>query len=291
MKFELEFQQQKGIAIQSSGGLLAFRMSDSKIALASDNCREFLGDRSQEFPLGRNMRDVVGAEIFHALRNVSALPSIQKRREYIGRFSLGENTLDISAFQSGACHVLEMTDIEKDPMPSAYDVLKDVLLFQDRIQSATTEDQIFLGLVTLLRTISGYDHVAACRYRENFSDVIASSGHALSAVETLEVNSQIHIVPSLNQRSVEVHSLADVDQFDMSLSGLRWPPTPSLEKLKAIGASACLTQGVQIRDRLWGYLTFLHRSPRVPNHRTRLTLSHLQPLICAKLNAVQTIAA
>lgn len=287
MKFELEFHQQKGVAIQSSGALLAFQSSDSKIALVSDNYREFLGDLAKEIPLGRNVRDVVGAEVFHALRNVSVLPSIRKRREYIGRFKVAGNTLDLSVFQSGSCIVVEMTGIEPDPFPSAYDVLKDVLLIQDRVQSAETEDQIFLNTLTLLRTISGYDYVAACRYRENTSEIIANSGTSLSAFEILEVNSQMHIVPNLDQRAVEVHALSDVDKFDLSLSGLRWPPTPSLEKLRQIGAAACLTQGIKRQDRMWGYLTFMHRSPRLPNHRTRLTLSHLQPLISAKLQHFQ----
>ena len=88
---------------------------------------------------------------------------------------------------------------------------------------------------------------------------------------------------ALDQHAVDVHSLSDVDKFDLSLSGLRWPPTPSLERLRRIGATACLTQGIQYQDRIWGYLAFLHRSARSPNHRTRLALSHLQPLIASRL--------
>ena len=286
MKFELEFQQQKGIAIQSSGALLAFRSGDSKVALASDNCRAFLGGSVQE-PLGRQMHDVVGPDIFHALRNASVLPSIKTRHEYIGRFQVTDKEIDCSAYQSGDFVVLEMTDIELDPVPKAYDMLKDVLLFQDRIHDAVNENAVFLNIVSLLRTISGYDYVAACRYRENKSDIVASSGHTLSAFETFEVNSQLHIVPSLDERAIKVHALADVDQIDLSLSWLRWPPTPSLEKLRKIGASACLTQGIEQHDRIWGYFTFLHRTPRVPNHRTRLTLAHIQPLLRTKLQNCQ----
>lgn len=287
MKFELEFRQQQGIAIQSSGALIAFRSGDSRVALASDNCHEFLGGPAKDLPLGRQMNEVVGSDVFHALRNAAVLPSIGTRHEYIGRFQVAERQLDCSAYQSGDCIVLEMTDIEPDPIPTAYDMLKDVLLFQDRIKAAVDENAIFLNIVSLLRTISGYDYVAACRYRENNSDIMASSGNALSAFETFEVSSQLHIVPSLDQQAVKVHALADVDQFDMSLSWLRWPPTPSLEKLKSIGASACLTQGIELPKSMWGYFTFLHRAPRVPNHRTRLTLTHIQPLLRTKLQSFQ----
>lgn len=287
MKFELEFQQQKGIAIQSSGALLAFRNGDSQIALASDNCRDFLGTLAKDLPLGRHMRDVVGADIYHALRNASVLPSIRTRHEYIGHFRVGGRALDCSAYQSGECMVLEITDKEPDPIPSAYDALKDVLLIQDRIQGSTDENAVFQNIISLLRTISGYDYVAACRYRENHSDIVASSGNTLSAFETFEVNSQLHVVPSLEQHAIKVHALADVDQFDLSLSWLRWPPTPSLEKLRNIGAEACLTQGIELSDRMWGYFTFLHRAPRVPNHRTRLALSHIHPLLRTKLQSCQ----
>ena len=283
MKFELEFRQQKGIAIQSSGALLAYRTGDSKVALASDNYQSFLGGLADELPLGRRMYDIVGTDIFHALRNASALPSIKKRHEYIGRYPVGEKQLDCSAYQSGDCIVLEVTNIAPDPIPSAYDTLKDVLLFQDRIQEAKDESAVFFNIINLLRTISGYDYVAACRYREHTSDIVASAGNTLSAFETFEVSSQLHIVPSLDQQAVTVHALADVDQFDLSLSWLRWPPTPSLEKLRTIGASACLTQGIELHDRMWGYFTFLHRVPRVPNHRTRLALAHIQSLLRTKL--------
>ncbi|MEO0923475.1 MAG: hypothetical protein AAFY09_12010 [Pseudomonadota bacterium] len=287
MKFEFEFRQQKGIAIQSSGALLAYRATDSLVVLASDNWHEFLGGPVRDLPLGRYMHDLVGTEIFHALRNASAIPSIKTRHEYIGRFRVADRELDCSTFQSGDCIVLEMTEVEPDPVPSAYDTLKDVLLFQDRIKAAANENAVFLNIVSLLRTISGYDYVAACRYRENHSDIVASSGHSLSAFETFEVNSQLHIVPNLDQKAIKVHALADVDQFDLSLSWLRWPPTPSLEKLRKIGASASMIQGIEQHDRIWGYFTFLHRTPRAPNHRTRLTLAHIQPLLRTKLQNCQ----
>ena len=225
MKFELDFQQQKGVAIQSFGALLAYRLSDDKVGLASANCDDFLGGDLSE-PLGRNMRDVVGSNVFHALRNVSILPSIRHRREFLGRFELGGRDLDLSVFQADDYIALEMSVADPDPFPSAYDILKDVLLIQDRIQSAQTENEVFCNIVTLLRTISGYDYVAACRYRENLSEIVASSGHSLEAFETLEVNTQLHIVPDIRQRPVYVQSLSDVDKLDLSLSGLRWPPTP-----------------------------------------------------------------
>ena len=284
MKFEIDFQQQQGIAIQSSGALLAFRTTDDKVALASANCAQFLGEAGDN-ALGQSVRDVVGCDVFHALRNVSVLPSIRKRREYIGRYTFNDRPLDLSAIQSGDCIVIEAFDADPDPFPSAYDVLKDVLLIQDRIQTAKDENDVFCNIITLLRTISGYDCVAVCKYLENKSEIVAKSGNSIAAFETLEVSTQLHIVPSVDQEAVQVHSLSDVDKFDLGLSGLRWPPTPSLEKLRRVGAAACVTQGVQLDDRIWGYLTFLHRSPRVPNHRTRLALSHLQPLICAKLSS------
>ena len=285
MKFEHDFQRQQNIAIQSSGALLAFRASDNRIALASTNCAEFFRNGLAEAPLGKHMRDIVGSDAFHALRNAAVLPSIRKRREYLGLFGVAGDFLDLTVFQSGECVVLEATRADPDPLPGAYNVLKDVLLIQDRVQSAASDDELFCNIATLLRTISGYDCVTACRYRENASEIVASSGTSMTAFETLEVNTQLHFVPSVDQQSIPVLALDDVDSFDLTLSSLRWPPVPSLDRLRRIGAAAFMTLGLQTNDRVWGYLAFLHRSPRSPNHRTRLTLSHLQPLITAKLNS------
>ena len=283
MKFELEFQRQRDITIQSSGALLAYRLSDERVALASANCRDFLGYELKEPPLGRKVRDVIGADAFHAVRNASAMPSIRRRREHAGQHMFDRGKVDLTAFQSDDCIVIEVMDASSEPVPPAYGVLKDVLLIQDRILSAQSPDEIFRNIVTLLRTISGYDCVAACRYRENLSDVVASSGASLAAFETLETNAQLHILPSTQETPVVVHSLSDVDKLDLTLSGLRWPTMPSLEKLRRIGAQACLTQGIQFRDHIWGYLAFLHRTPHLPNHRTLLAMSHLQPVITMRL--------
>lgn len=286
MKFDPDFRPQQGLTIQSSGALLAFRPNDDIVALASSNCHKFLGPQYAEGLLGLHVRDVVGSEVFHALRNVISLPSILRRREHIGVHKINGRAIDFSAFQSGSYVVSEISEADSDPMPTAYEVLKDVQLLQDRVLSANTEDEVFQNIVMLLRAISGYDCVAACKYDENLSHIVANAGNSLIASETLETNTQIHAVPDIRLGNVSIRSITDVNEFDISLSNLRCLPTPNVEKLQQIGAVACATQGIQIGKRIWGYLVFLHRLPRTPNHRTRLALSHLHPSISARLNAL-----
>ncbi len=274
MRLETEFQRLQGVAIQASGALVAFRSADDKIALASANCHELLDAGFAEDLLGLHARDVLGSDVFHALRNVASLPSILRRREHIGQHILYGKALDISAFQSGELIVVEIAPADIDPIPEPYDVLKDVLLFQDRVLASNDDSEVFQSIVILLRTISGYDCVAACRYHENKTQIVASAGNAISAEETFEVNAHFHMVPDIERHAVKIRSAFDIDQIDLSLSGLRCPPGPSLQKLRGLGATACATQGIQIGQRLWGYLIFLHRTPRMTNHTAHVWLCH-----------------
>ncbi len=284
MKIDSGLRQQQALSIQSSGALLAFRPNDDKVALASANFQKFLGTELADGPIGHHVRDILGSEVFHALRNVISLPSILLRREHIGQHVLNERSLDISAYQTGDYVVAEMAEADSDPVPAAYDVLKDVLLLQDRIQSAQSDQELFQNIVMLLRAISGFDCVAACRYDENLSHIVANAGNVLKASETLETSDQLHAVPDIDDHCVGLQSVPDITDFDLALSGFRCVSTACKEKLRRVGATACATMGIPVQDRMWGYLVFLHRAPRYPNHRTRLALAHLSPFISARLN-------
>lgn len=288
MKLETQFRQQAGYAIQPCGALLAFRTTDDCIALASENISNFLGHEFSEGVLGMHVREVLGSSIFHALRNVVSLPSIRQRREYLGQHQLHARELDVWAYQCGGLVVAEFTLAHVDPMPGPYDILKDVALFRDRIQAAGSDVEIFRGIVTLLRTISGYDCVAACRYQGNGTSVLASAGDALSAEVTMEVNSRFHLVVDSMRRPVNIRRDVDTEAFDLSLSVLQYPSSATCEKMNAIGARASVMQGIQVGQHVWGYLVFLHRTARTANHRTRLVLAHLQPLLSARLNSLGT---
>lgn len=263
-------------AVQSLGALIAFRPIDETVTHASANFEDVTGISDI---IGRNIRDTFGSKIRHALKNVVTLPTIHRRREYLGSFESDGREFDLSAIKENGHLLVEFEARWNDEVPTAYDSLKDALLFSDKIADCTSTKDALQKCVSLLRTIGGYDYIGAIKTDGDRIEIVADEGHLQSPQDLLTALPAQFTIFDLNTEAVSFSGQDGEPDLRLDLCALKYPGADVREKLENAGTVAGYSVEILVRDQVWGRFVTLHRAPRHPSHRMRLAIAHLQPIL------------
>ncbi|MDJ0640655.1 MAG: hypothetical protein QNJ20_17665 [Paracoccaceae bacterium] len=285
MKIENDIKPDQSLMLQSRGALLGFDLDHNVVAFASENAFSIIGYSSLEEMLADDVFSALGREVAHAVRNLIAQPTASLRRHRLGIFELATGFYEVGAFLSQPYLVVEIMQANAEPQPFAFDVLKDVQLLNDVAVSVRDPQEMLDRLVGLLRTVSGFHCVAACRATEEGTEVVAQAGKALAFDFKWDFSMGLHVLADAKAPMMRLESLQSRDLPDLTHSLLRIPSVIGLEELASSGVSACTTLGISGPGCTWGYLILLHQRPRELSLRTHLLMEHLSPLMGLRLTS------
>lgn len=235
-------------AIQARGVLVAFDGNDGPAIAASENAADCL----REDPMGRPVRDVLGQDAEHALRNLCALPWIGERPVFAGRYVIGEAELDLHVHVSEGSVVAELEPSDGGALPDAHAVARDVELIARELRNGPRS-----AVEDVLRTLSGFRDVSVGDTLGPLSRLVgAIGGEGLSCFDDMA------------RDAVQVTG----DAPDLTVAHLRSLPPDAMETLVKDGIRAITILGQ-------GEVVLTHPRPRMPSHRTRLVLMHLTALL------------
>ncbi len=265
--------------VQPFGCLVAIDPKSGTVQYASENCEEFLG-MSCEALLGQDFQEVMGRDVSHDVQNSISLSIAQDTAKAAGVHEIGGRELALRTFASQGFHIVEF---EENRMArfSAPDALKNLNYLMTSIQKCDDEDEM-LGLTAkLMRHLSGFDRVMIYRFDEEFNgEVIAEDAHP-DIEKMLGLRFPHWDIPEQARaimHKIPIRFITDVDQvpvrlrasekdalpLDISLAATRGVSPVHMEYLRNMKACSTMTLSVVIDDRLWGIISFQHRTPETP---------------------------
>ena len=288
--------------IQNCGALVAIDPTTQKVAYASDNVEDYLGLPVSTL-LGADIKPVVGAELWHGIKNALARPGARDQVCFVGAYRVAGDTRAVTCHVSGDYAVLEFEPVELDGFAHR-DGVKTLRLFMDSIEKAETEDALFRQTCSLLRHVTGYHRVMMYRFDAEFNGEIVAEDRRrdMESFEGLrflhwDIPAQARAMmlrlplrfihdteaenPSLLKRSAELPAL------DISLAAFRGVSSVHMAYLRNMGVRATMTLTIRQGDKLWGMITLHHQSPRVPDAALREVLVNVAPLLSMKLTVLQ----
>ena len=288
--------------VQPLGGLLALERAALTVGYASENLDRVLGDGfAPAAVLGQGAAQVLPEDLLAAVQAAEARGALALRRKNLGSFAIGAQQVEVAAYASGDFLVLEL-----EPAPNTQDAqpeatLSDALLDLDSVcDMAEDEDSMWVRLVDLLQELSGYDRVLAYRFDAEFNGAVIAECCAPDMEALLGLRFPHWDIPAQARKIMEtvpLRFIADVDadpapilaasaalpRLDMTQGHLRGVSPVHLQYLRNLGSRATLTLSVLQEGRLWGMVSFHHRSPRAPSAALRALLIQMAPLITARL--------
>ncbi len=284
MKLESEFSADPSLFFQPRGALFAVDERTERFLFSSENAASFAGITRNEELFGQTVRDVLGRQLTHALRNAESMPTLDRRRHHIGQFGVSGVTCDVTVFRAAGALILEVLPRVGEHDPTAYDVIKDVDVLTDALLMTTEPAGALSRFVALMRTMSGFHCVCLSRRTGRREDILAVSGRTHLSEAVCEATEQFHTLHDVNAAGVGLSGLDGRDVPPLDLSALRFPSEDHLFSCRRVGVEACASVGFRCGGRLLGTLKFLHEKPRSPNKRTQFAIAHLAPLIGQRLN-------
>ncbi|MEM6891773.1 MAG: hypothetical protein AAF636_27180 [Pseudomonadota bacterium] len=283
MKFEPTFLADQSLRFQQRGALFAIDQMTEKFLFVSENAHRFAGARNVEALINSQMDGWLGRPATHALRNAEAHPSLETRRQQIGRFHLAAGLCEVTAFSSEGRLIVEVVQVSGEHEPTAQEVLKDFEVLSDALCENESRQRRLARLVTLLRTMSGYHCVALTKMCNNSVHRVAQSGRSHLTNASCEMSTQLNVVADVTAPKLELSVPTEVKVPDMTLSLLRLPGKEHRQSIEDVGAMAQASIGLCDDNGYWWTLSFAHERPKVPNRRTEFAVAHIGSLLAKTL--------
>ncbi|WP_300057356.1 HWE histidine kinase domain-containing protein [uncultured Roseobacter sp.] len=289
--------------IQPIGYLLGVEPRSGEVLYASANCAALFRQDDTNV-MGRTVRDLLGAEIWHACLNNLGSADSPDRRQFAGVWQNGEAAWAVHMTHCAGRLVLEIEDASETPSSSPEMLLQQAQLVS-QIQTCTDEQSLFRLTVRLLRHLTGFDRVMIYRF-DAFAhgEVLAEERRAgLESFEGLhfpkwDIPKQardimcrvpLRLIANIADDPVPIlQATADLPPLDISLAQLRGVSKVHLQYLRNMGSDATMTLSVVLDGDLWGIISFHHMQPKVspPEIRQMLADAFL-PVFCLKLNQIR----
>ena len=284
--------------IQPVGALIAGDAATGIVSHASENAPRILR-RDMDALLGASVKALLGASVWHDVRNAAGLPSFSIRREPVGTVELAAGLHDVHAFASGDRVVIEIEAAADGPILAPV-VLREVTQLLDSIRQTDGEQALLATTVRLLRTLTGYDRVMAYRFDQDFNGEVMAEARKARLTAYLGLRFPHWDIPAQARaimQTVPLRFISDVDQvpvpiiakdqgrppLDLTLANLRGVSPVHMQYLRNMGTRATMTLSVVNDDRLWGMLAFHHGRPRVPTAHVRQVCGAFLPFFETRL--------
>ncbi|GBQ58283.1 response regulator receiver:GAF [Komagataeibacter swingsii DSM 16373] len=270
--------------IQPHGWLLACDARLEHIVRWSANVPRSL--RRAGLSAGLPLRDVVGRQATHAIRNALATHGEAHRRPALvfGQEAPDGRRYDVAIHTAGPDILLEWEPAAEMAGDGAHLSLLRTMI--DRIREITDFDRLFRTVVRLFAGVLRFDRVMLYRFAEDGSGEVAAEYHAPNLESFLGQHFPASDIPDPARRLYStnlIRMIGDVDATpipiisppgmappDLSHAHLRAATTSHADYLRTLGVAGCVSVSLMVDGRLWGMIAGHHYSPRVMNMSQRI---------------------
>lgn len=283
---------------QPFASVIALAPDTGQITHASANCAGHFGHHPAGL-LGAPLRELLGAEVSHAVRNAAALPDFATgsvRMSDAGPLAEGH---DLRAFASGALYVIELSrhrPCELGATP-VLDVARAAMM--QFLPLDSTAD-LAAALTRFVHRVTGYDHVVLWQPpAPGRSDAVVvaeakrrsreiAMGQAAPWSELWQPGDPaLAMISDRTAQPVPVLSCVEASPpLDLSSAYCDLGPVDRAAHLKANTLSAALQMRLTCRGRIWGVLECQNVSARRPSAQVLSLSKALLPYLDAKLQSL-----
>jgi len=273
------------IAIQPHGWLILCDPKAARILGHSANLARLLPAWSESF-VGAKLRDVVGAENAHDLRNALARISASKRPALLPRRQIPgcDDRCDLAVHAAGEIVIVE---IEKAAPADGGSVLDRIQTMIDRLVQARDIDKLLLSAARLASGLLEFDRALVLRFGDGRSAQVVAEQKSLDLPAWAKGGCPNGILPrkapdwrladlrfiaDATAAPVPLLVLPDLGPIDLSMTQLRAVGPAECEALRRAGAAAALSLAIAVDDQVWGLLHCLNRAPKYPSMELRATI-------------------
>lgn len=168
--------------IQPIGVLLGCSAAEGTIHHASENCDAVFGTPAEEL-LGRDIRSLLGPEVWHSLSNLKSAPDFVGKRHFAQRWSNDGKEYTPHCSAAGDSLVVELED-EARAYRAPADLMREQAFLIGQIEHCETLDTLFDLSARLLRHVTGFDRVKVIRFDEDWNGEVTAESRT-PVLETL----------------------------------------------------------------------------------------------------------
>ena len=293
--------------IQPIGVLIACEKTEGLLRFASENAEELFGQPLSSL-WSTPVRDLLGAEIWHAAQNFDSLGDQAVKRSFAGIWSTAEAEHSVYITDSGDFITFEIEDASERPHMHA-DMVREQTFLVGQIQQCSSQQKLFDLTTRLLRHVTGFDRVMIYKFDAHWNGQILAESRLRSMepfmglcfphwdipvqARSLMSRIQLRMITDIDQIPVRIraqdNSFADLD---MTFAQMRGVSSVHMQYLKNMGSQATMTLSIVLDGELWGMISFHHRTPKVASSEIRQILtSSFLPIFCLKLQVLSQEAA
>ncbi|MEM7524933.1 MAG: HWE histidine kinase domain-containing protein [Pseudomonadota bacterium] len=288
--------------VQPFGCLIAARIDGGTIGYASENCGPLIGIPAKDL-LGESLRDMLGGEIHHGIRNAVSRATIAEASIGVGVYDLMGKPVYIRVFESQGHHVVEI-EPDSDTSFDSSGALKTLSYLMSQLQSCEDEQSLFDLTAELMRHLSGYDRTLIYRFDSEKNGEVLAEARRSSLESLLGLRFPSWDIPAQARAimaKIPLRFIQDVDQvpaplfaaspdappLDISLAASRGVSPVHVQYLRNMGVRGTMTLSVIVEDQLWGIISFHNLHPRVPPPALREILINFGSIFSGKLLALR----
>ena len=288
--------------IQSCGALIALNVNNLSIAYASENCGHHLGRDAVDL-FGSAFSSLVPPECELALRNALAADLSKPMRVSLGSFPVNGTDFHISASRSDNHAVIEFepTATHGNMDRDQFDNFSDLM---GAIQNAQSVQSLMDTLVSLFSDLSSFDRVMVYRFDADWNGEVIAEQHSAGQEPYLGLRFPSSDIPAqardfmtkfpvrfiADAKSEQIPILAataTLPPLDITYAQLRGTSPIHLQYLVNMGTATTMTTSLMVDERLWGILSFHHRSPKIPSVTLRQICTSIAPILNLKMQALE----
>ena len=268
--------QQLGI-IQPGGFLIALS-SDWNISRISANAPQWIG-RPVAALLGTSLRDLVGSEAAHTIRNRLTMlrgENAIERAIGIDLFDRGQ-LFDVAVHLSGSRIILECEPSQDRDGAGSNTLVRAMI---GRLQRTVGFTELCRGAARQLKALTGFDRVMVYKFHPDGSGEVVSEAARTGLASLLGLRypasdiprqaralyekNWLRLIVDVDCEPVQILPLLDPDgePLDLSMSMLRAVSPIHLEYLRNMGVAASMSVSILLQGKLWGLFACHHMAPR-----------------------------
>ncbi|AXY23488.1 Phytochrome-like protein cph1 [Komagataeibacter saccharivorans] len=270
--------------IQPHGWLLVCDARLERITRWSANAPEHLGNVKLAYGMG--LRDVIGREATHSIRNALATHGEAHRRPALvfGQELPSGGLYDVAIHTAGDEIMLEWEPPARMGLDGAYLSLLRTMI--DRIREITEFERLYRTVVRLMAGVLRFDRVMLYHFAEDGSGKVEAEHHGPdlesflgqhfpasdipAPARRLYSTNLIRAVSDLAAKPVPVISPAHLPPADLLHTHLRAAVPTHRDYLRGLGVVASLSVSLMVDGRLWGMIVCHHYSARTLNMSERV---------------------
>lgn len=280
-------------SIQPHGFLLAVTERNYNVTFCSENCVDFLNKTHNEL-LGKKLDTIFSKADIENIQQQFKEFSDNLVRPFVINYN--EKTFHVTAHKSDQVIILEFEPFAEANMDLP-NFLTQMKRFAFHTEKADNLQSLCQDIADETRSITGYDRVMIYRFDKEYNgEVFAESKNGdlepflnlhyphtdiPAQARELYLTNLVRMLADVSYTPVPIFTISDEanknNNLDLSLSNLRSVSPIHCEYLKNMGVGATFVISILHQEKLWGFISCHHYSPKHIPYYTRLA-AHLQSI-------------